>query len=143
MKYGSDTKRNTYNCSKTPAQKYQRCRKGYASHQNLLHHYQHSKINLIYLFNLEIQQILETHDLNRHTHFWPYPPKSYWIDFYQHAKNQAIPSFFLELQGIIGLKRACLHFLWSYILISEENMYSNNRNWNSNEEYWDQQNFSS
>ena len=52
-----------------PRYKYQRCRKVYASHQNLLHHYQHSKINLIYLFNLEIQQILETHDLNRHTHF--------------------------------------------------------------------------
>ena len=39
------------------------------SHQDLLHHYKHAKISTIYLFNLEIQQILESHDLNSHTYF--------------------------------------------------------------------------
>ena len=39
------------------------------------------KISSIHKFILNIQQILGSHELRRHGHFWPCPPKNHWMNF--------------------------------------------------------------
>ena len=39
------------------------------------------KIISIHELILQMQQILGSHELNGHAHFWPYPPKNYWNNF--------------------------------------------------------------
>ena len=70
-----------YTCSGPPAFKTQRV--GYQSSQKSLHHYQHSTNNFI----LKIQQILGSHELKGHCHFWPCPPKNNWINFLLSCKK--------------------------------------------------------
>lgn len=64
------------NCGGPPAYKIKHAEKDQQHfHQNLLHHYLHAKVNTIDLFFLEIQWILESHDLKdhnqRHDHALP------------------------------------------------------------------------
>ena len=44
---------------------------------------------LLQLFIIEIHLILENRNQIDHTHFWPFPPKTY-LNSYQHEKNQTI-----------------------------------------------------
>ena len=53
------------------------------------------KISLFQLFILELHSILESLNQIDHTHFWLFLPKNYksknsFLNWYQHAKNQAI-----------------------------------------------------
>ena len=54
------------------------------------------KIRLTPTFTLQIEHILESHELKTYAHFWLHPPKNHQfltiLNLYQHAKNQFIPS---------------------------------------------------
>ena len=43
------------------------------------------KISSIHELTLQIQQILESHELNGQTHFWPSPTKNHWNNFTEFA----------------------------------------------------------
>ena len=43
--------------------------------------YQHTKNQLFYPFIFQIQSILESHDQNGYSHFWPSPPPEFSITF--------------------------------------------------------------
>ena len=65
-----------------------------------------------------IQQILGSHELNDHAHFWPGPPKNHWNNFLLSwicttmQKISSFHQFILEIQPILGScgQTGCTHF---------------------------------
>ena len=65
------------------------------------------KISSIHKLILKIRQILWSHELNGHSHFWSFPPKNYWNNFYLswictcRKKTSSLHLFIHEIQLIL------------------------------------------
>ena len=101
----SDTIYNKYNCSGPPA--FTRQRVGYQSNQKLLHLISIQKIISIHIFTLTIQEILGTHKLKGHGHFWPRPSKPT-------ESNFSLPEFVPACKKSVHSNCLCLKYSQIY-----------------------------
>ena len=97
---------NKYNCKGPPAFKSQKCRVGLSINQSkhkLLHQFQHAKIGWFHKLILEMPQILESHEIKDHGHFWQSLPKHYWSNhwlswvYISMQKSSSFHQFILEI----------------------------------------------